>query len=53
MWDWEFLLLYNINGMSADRIAKMNIKERKWWYERLQRQRNEEKNVVDNVNKGK
>jgi len=37
--EFEFLLLYYVKGMTADRVSKMDYGERIWWLKRLTKEK--------------
>jgi len=53
MWEQEFVLLYNISGMTANRVGRMNLKERLWWFNRLKKQKDDEANAAKTKNNNK
>ena len=43
MREFEFLMLYYVKGMSADRVASMDGDERLWWMKRLLKEKKRER----------
>ena len=41
--EFEFLMLYYVKGMSADRVASMDGDERLWWMKRLLKEKKRER----------